>query len=192
MRHRNILRLVLFCFVMVVLACLIGCHRATNIAGEVFVATRGAGNYKLGATKVWAYPSEVFKGHLDSKRSNMAKLSHDLKKKAESCAGYALTYTAQLNEDLCQSEAAKLRIDISEEFIKGMPVPVAGGTTDSDGKFKMTLESRGAYTLVAVASRAVGRSYEEYVWIVPVIASGDEQTISLSNGNLWDFESPLP
>lgn len=62
MRPRTIIALCLLCFS-------ISCKRDTVLNGEVFVVTRGAGNYKLGAIQVRAIEADKFRVFLANKQA---------------------------------------------------------------------------------------------------------------------------
>jgi hypothetical protein len=68
-------------------------------------------------------------------------------------------------------------------FNKVSTPPLKSCTTDSDGKFTMTVPPGEDYYLSAKASRQVGAEIEEYGWVIRV--DNDKSTqIFLSNDNL--------
>ena len=152
----------------------------------MFIVTRGAGNYKLGAVSVAAVSEGEFKQSIAQKRSELKPLVDKVIQKELECENTGVLSTAQLLHTLCEAQAAVLRFDIGESYFAAMPKPVAVATTDSDGKFRLTLPSSGKFIIVAKASRAAGRTSEAYLWLVPIDAVGGEQTVSLSSNNLWN------
>lgn len=173
--------------------CLLGlffaaCFSKPSVSGEMFIVTRGAGNYKMGGVQVAAVKEGDFEGAIAEKSSRLKSLIDQLGPKQIECENTGTTYTEQLGRDICRLDVAKLRLEISDLYFAAMPKPAATATTDSDGEFKITLPSFGKYIIVAKASRDAGRTTEAYLWIVPVEVVGEEQTVTLSSNNLWEPE----
>lgn len=63
--------------------------------------------------------------------------------------------------------------------------------TDADGKFRMEMPRKGEFIITALASRAVGNTTEEYIWVVPISLEGkSHEQIFLSNDNMTSSDSP--
>ncbi|MCX7112953.1 MAG: hypothetical protein NTX45_23120 [Proteobacteria bacterium] len=63
---------------------------------------------------------------------------------------------------------------------------VEKATTNADGKFTLTLPSKGKYLLVAHSQRQIADSKEEYYWLIWVfVTSNIKDHIMLSNNNLF-------
>ena len=56
-------------------------------------------------------------------------------------------------------------------------------TTDSDGKFILTVPSGENYFIFATASREMGGTSEDYLWLIP-LSREENQQVTLSNNNL--------
>lgn len=152
----------------------------------MFIVTRGAGNYKMGAVQVAAVSEGDFNEAIAQKRAELNLMANNLLQKEKECENAGFSYTEKLRYDICRLDVAKLRLDISDGYFATMPKPSATATTDSEGKFKLTLPSSGKYIIVAKASRDAGRTTEAYLWLVPIEAVGGEQSVSLSSNNLWN------
>lgn len=86
-----------------------------------------------------------------------------------------------------EANTAWLRFKSGEYYFAELPVGVNSSKTDADGKFKLDLPA-GKYALAAKSSRHVFGNTEEYYWIVFVNASSQNQSVMLSNDNLFDTE----
>ena len=69
-------------------------------------------------------------------------------------------------------------------FFDGIPVPVAMANTDADGKFRARLPA-GKYVVAASTARKVGTSEETYYWLVQIDTSRKNESLMLSNDNLF-------
>ena len=70
-------------------------------------------------------------------------------------------------------------------YFGSLPNEITKTKTDADGKFSLSLPA-GKYALAARASREVFRDTENYYWLIWVDASSQNQTIMLSNDNLFE------
>lgn len=150
------------------------CKTETPINGEIFVVTKGVGNYKLGAIQVAAISEKDLNSQLLSE-ANSYKTAVD-------------TFQLCIDNAACMNESDKKRHLLSD-FLFRIPAR-AITTTNGDGKFSLKLPS-GSYYLLARGQRSIGLSddypsTEYYLWLQKVTASGKEQTVILSNNNLID------
>ncbi len=75
-------------------------------------------------------------------------------------------------------------------YTQSLPPPTASTKTDADGKFTLKLRQNQRFALGAQASRDVGRSTEEYCWLVWTSLDGAmAKHVMLSNDKLWGRES---
>jgi len=131
--------------IVIILAvlCLGAC--TSKVSGDVFIATNGAGVYKLGAVQMKFFRKSGVPNLKSDEKTDWDKLS-----------------------------------------------PVAETTTDSEGRFTVTLP-HGDYIVVAHAYRLLTGHVraELYNWEAPLSVSGSETKLSLNNQNLLDEPDPL-
>ncbi len=146
-----------FLFLACLLAIFSGCAstpKEAELTGEIFIATRGGQNFKLGAVKVSAIP---------------------LVKTEDYIAGRKV------------ADADKNKT--SAWYFRDLPPSVAQTTTDSEGKFVLSVPT-GEYAIAATASRDIVGETETYHWLVKVNVNKEKQTVTLSNVNLTTSGSP--
>lgn len=82
----------------------------------------------------------------------------------------------------------KLNYYVSPGFyFKTLPDPITTAKTDSDGRFKISIQRNKRIALAAHASRQVFDHKEEYYWLVWVSPDGEpSKNIILSNDNMTD------
>ena len=150
----------------------LSCNRKTaelkkevELKGDIFVVTRGAGNYKLGLVEVTAIPDEIMQSYINAK-----KLERTNK---------------LLDEKHSQYNSIETYFD-DLSFPKG----VATTNTDAEGKFILKLPKAGRYAIAARSERKVFDSTEKYFWIVGAdVNENNSNTITLSNNNMFTTES---
>lgn len=69
-------------------------------------------------------------------------------------------------------------------YFQGIPKPKDTTRTDSEGNFELTLEQGVSYHIIARATLSVGRSRENYHWMVEMTPQGESEEIILSNSNV--------
>lgn len=184
-----------------------GCGKQ-EIAGQIFVVTKGKENIKLALVAVGAIPQEEFEQHLKIKQNHKLKQQQLLLPKYKTAQlaleGIRLEMglLSYLNRkswskaDLLRVEEGKLQqvkyekvitefeaFNHDEYFFEGLPIPKATDKTDVDGKFTLSLP-KGKYVIAASSSRSIGNSSENYHWLVLVDASSPNKMLMLSNDNL--------
>jgi hypothetical protein len=76
-------------------------------------------------------------------------------------------------------------------YFAELPQPIVTTQTDSDGRFKIELPTKGRFVVAASAQRSVGESVEHYHWLLKVSLDGSSiKTVMLSNNNLSSEGSP--
>lgn len=70
-------------------------------------------------------------------------------------------------------------------YLEKLPNPMAISKTDADGKFTLSLPP-GKYAFAATSSRKVFKDTEYYYWLVLVDTSSPNQSLMLSNDNLFE------
>lgn len=123
-----------------------------TVTGQVFIATRGGQNVKLGLVPLLAYPPEKI-------------------------GPFAKAQTARLmeatNESSDPEEAERLMFS-HEWLLKKLPNPTATAKTDADGRF--SLKCRRGDVVIAASQREVFNKTERYVWVFK--AEGGETMLS--------------
>lgn len=69
-------------------------------------------------------------------------------------------------------------------YFQGIPKPKDITRTDSEGNFELTLEQETSYHLLARETLSVGRSRENYHWMVEMVPQGESDEVILSNSNV--------
>lgn len=82
-------------------------------------------------------------------------------------------------------ESKSLYFDSPEYYFENLPTTIAKSKTDIDGKFTLTLPT-GKYVIVARSDRVVIKGDENYYWLVLVDTSSPNQSLMLSNDNLFE------
>ncbi len=202
----------------VVLAVLVpiltACSRDGDLAGDVFIVTRGGLNIKLGLVRVTAIPADVVQSHLDSKKQEAEREIAKLEPEVQRLQGAYNAARSEANQldalwtrDLSNSDkmsaaaeankkassiqkdqdALKERAALfhsSDRYFAGMPSGIASAKTDADGKFSMKIPRKGKFALAARASREVPTN-ETYYWLVFVSLDGQaSKHVMLSNDNM--------
>lgn len=111
-------------------------------------------------------PSEEFEKSIDRDKANLDKTKTEINKIKAEMAEYEL-------------------FDKVEFLFEGQPHPSTIAKTDADGKFSLTLP-KGKYVITANSSRSVGSHSETYYWLVSVDAASPNQSLMLSNDNLFE------
>lgn len=179
------------------------CSRPTSVGGDAFIVTEGAGNYKLGLVQVSAISEDRVLDFMDSKNSEMLTAKKKLQELNAKCSFLASKRIPESKRGmylyeglgdvvreldskyaecttLFGNESGRMR----DELFQQLPSPTALATTDSDGKFQLTLNEPGRFVLAASAQRKTGDRTERYHWLVRMHANGDNVKVMLSNNNL--------
>jgi len=200
-------------FVAVALALSVSSFAEETIDGQVFIATEGGENIRLGLVQVSLFDLKTVEEHLDKKRKAarpiedylipLVKPLDDASKRASDAATAAI-YN---DEGKGFAQAEELQDKAIEAYIKmhgmadytnstfyffeGLPNPLQTTKTDADGKFTFKVPS-GSYVLLATSSRKAGTKMvgdtafpitEYYNWMIQVTADTDKK-VMLANDNL--------
>lgn len=190
---------------------LCACRKETEVRGDVFIVTAGAGNYKLGSIEVAAFPEDTIKYLVDAKKQELTSLNTEFeaamadarismsKAHANSTAReYGLqnnfipdsSYAqAQASRDRAVAVNKKIEATFGEDFFTALPPAAAAARTDADGKFVLKLPKPGKYILTARATRKVADKDEKYSWVIYFDADGVSKNVILSNNNTSDSDS---
>lgn len=189
-----------------------GCRTETEVKGDVFIVTQGAGSYKLGLVQIAAFPEEKLKTSIEAKTKQIillnaefeaamaeaqlqlgrttagrTALDYGLQSKFSANSSFAL---AQASRDKAMALSARIETATGEDFFKSLPMSAAAtATTDADGKFILKLPKSGKYVLTARAIRKVADEDEKYNWVIYLDADGDAKNIILSNNNTADSDA---
>ncbi len=207
MKIRFILSVILLCVLFAV-----GCNKRTEIKGDVFVVTQGAGSYKLGLVQVAAFPEEKIKENIERKKPEIVTLTSKLNEAFSKSSEYTTAYLDNMDardsgmKSKFEADSSSVRAinslkefwniqeeiesAVSDKFVQSLPPAVAVSTTDADGKFALSLPKNGKYVLTAKATRTLGDEIENYTWAIYFNAEGTPKNIILSNNNTTDSNSP--
>lgn len=178
-----LLALVVFCF---------ACTTETPVAGELFIVTKGAGNYKLGAVTVAAFPKKEVMTRMEGFKDNILKEIESAKGRREVCLdavryGSDSQYLREANE-CYEREQASVLSSVDTAFGSGFQ-PKASATTNSDGKFTMKIPGKGEFILFARSQRTAGGSEEQYLFMKELQADGTQKDLVISNADLLTQET---
>ncbi|MEQ1861739.1 MAG: hypothetical protein ABMA13_17610 [Chthoniobacteraceae bacterium] len=176
----------------------------TQVDGQVFIVTKGAGSYKLALVTIGVFDDVVLSENLQRKRTEalpamtyftekaqIAKALVDEAKKVEDAAFKVYLDEIRNQKKKDQYEAAKTAASTARElwrtilgragygtsaqyYFSDLPPPLMTTKTDADGKFSFKVARNAKYILAAQAERTAGNAKEEYAWMVRVDASGQE------------------
>lgn len=158
----------------------------TTIKGELFVVTAGGENKKMGNIQVFAVSAKEIRQQLSQQKSSVSAELDRAGKDYESCiSGYA---TNEKILSSCRDIRDYAAIEAVSKALKA-PTAIAAATTNSDGKFEMTVPGSSEVMLQAMGSRSVYGNTELYLWLKPVPSGSGERTVNISNDSLVDFDS---
>ena len=191
------------------------------LEGEVFIVAKDAQNYKLGLVPVALYSLDTLKPYIDEKTKeanaelsrlkpliDAAKAEMDRKDAAEHSAFEArlndysdpnreAAHTRAVEQDTTAQTAYftllgdRDKVSSADFYFAELPQPIVATQTDSDGRFKIELPTKGQFVVAAIAQRSIGKSVEHYYWLLKVSLDGSSiKTIMLSNNNLSSEGSP--
>lgn len=163
----------------VIFICLFGlffvsCKKESEIKGNLFVVTKGAGNYKFGAVNVSAVSKKKADDYLQTVRDRENSLKAELNSLKSSQFGKYLDYLAEIH---------KKSLEMSDLYEGATLYAEKKTVSDSEGNFRLKLTA-GDYYLISAATRTIDDKNETYLWFVPITVTGEEQSIVLSNNNV--------
>lgn len=183
-----------------------------SISGSVFVVTNGQNTIKLALVTVDAIPKEEFNKYMRSRyqavlefKKNQLQLIEKFRNEQIASIDQSRDKFSDKPEDVrnqwardCDFHAASVATSVKELtaqvnhitkggklYFEGMPTPTSSTKTDADGKFTLTLPA-GKYVVAAKSSRQVVGESEFYHWLVWVDTSSTNNSLMLSNDNLFE------
>ena len=153
---------------------------ARTLKGQVFIATRGGENAKLGAVEICAYSLPDYNAQVKwLQLGALAKIA------------VALKQADNLDKTGEPARALEIRDTMAVERRKAFGTlarPGANGTkTDADGRFTLVHKIVGPYVVCASAQRIVGNETEYYRWVVPSEEIPDPSNVLLYDANETGF-----
>jgi len=190
--------------------CLSACSKETEVSGEIFVVTEGAGNYKLGLVQVAVIPEADMRKYLESSNENVVQRTAAAQARYDNIAHQLdvqhdnfnkLKTSADMRESIAESDeylefltdaTHKLQLELAGKgFFQNMPQGVvAAAATNADGKFALKIPKTGKYAIAARATRKVGSRTEEYYWLNWLEVNGEPKMMMLSNNNMTNLNPP--
>jgi len=185
------------------------------LEGEIFIVTKGGGNFKLGLVTVGLFRKDELASKLEAARARAApeieRLSPLLERaKGDYEAANRLYTEAIHNNEMPMAAFRKVSGALSDArhdyqalvreaayfasgdyFFQELPTAMVAAKTNSDGRFSMKIPTTEPFALGAQAQRSVGDRTEKYFWLVEVSMEGkSKDTILLSNDNLTSTAAP--
>jgi hypothetical protein len=151
--------------------------RPKMLAGQVFVATRGGQNIKMGLVEVRVLPREqvdLAVKKLQTERSEIEQM------------------TAIYPQDADFGAKLKARTQFLETafpYFAALPQPIIATKTDADGNFLLEIPRDRQCVLAAMAERYVGDATESYFWLLHIDPSTPSRLL-LSNDNVISEGDP--
>jgi hypothetical protein len=182
-----------------------------TLSGQIFVATKGGENAKLGAVQVLLFARDATDVLLAGLRSFADAKIQRLQFDIEAAAAAAKQANAQTEQAKASDAtiAAKEAINTAQKasdaaigqfhdllkkkdfyysaafYFRYLGFPVQTVETDAEGKFVLQVPQSGTFAIAAQASRTTGNDTEKYYWLQPISLEGQQQlTQNLSNNNL--------
>ena len=206
------------------LAVLIPWHCAVGgpgipVSGQMFVATQGGANYKLGDVEVSAYALDPVREIIEHRRPQARELNDGMPQLLDATSAAlkeaeAVLKSAQdaayarhdYSSDSPEIKAAKAMVEKVDDldrdarwgeiyslsayfYLEKLHDPVAVTRTDADGKYLLTLPT-GKFALAARANRKTGDTEETYCWLVTIETRGDPVSLNLANANMTSGTDP--
>ena len=190
-----------------------------SVSGQVFVATRGGDNFKLGDVEIAAYDFQLVLEYVEHRRAQARELAEGMtpvldatraaKEKAEVDAETARKaawnhhdYSGNNPQVKAAEEAADKLQSLNRSarwgaiysrsglfYLENLHDPVATTRTDADGRFSLPLPP-GKFVLAARADRRIAETEETYCWLVTVTVSAEPVSLNLANANMTSGDDP--
>jgi len=121
---------------------------------------------------------------------------------------WEINRAAQSAYDAARDAASKLELGLydlkfqighlksARFYFEGLPLAFKAAKTNAEGQFSIILDAESSQSkacLVASASRTVGKSQEDYFWLLPLRRSPNSAStvVSLNNDNMTNTESEI-
>lgn len=178
-----------------------------TLSGQIFVTTKGAGNYKLGAVKVGVFARDAMDAVLVGLKRYADIKIQQLRPSLEAERGaYEQATTQQEAAEAAyiqgrgsdeiwnalkaaRETADKQRQQFLDALQKGsfyysggfyfayLLPPVQATESDAEGKFTIEVPQKGDFVIAAQAERSVVDGTEHYYWVQPVSLDGQPQHV---------------
>lgn len=179
---------------------LVACQKSTEVSGEIFIATKGGENIKLGGVQIAAIPERIMQKHFEDNLpafekerikggGNLAVCDEIFSKELKETKNSVEIEIVKQNLDRCQRLNEQMINVAFNTYFQVLPPAAYKTNTDSEGKFKLKLDKPDKYVLVAKAERAVVKDTEYYYWFLKIDAKGESQQISFTHQNLAGMNS---
>jgi hypothetical protein len=181
------------------------------ISGQAFIVTKGSGVYKLALLEMSFYSDDAFEKEIklhaqnyaeeyrelfaqlkeDEDRLNASKQNFELvkldiklgtKKDSDEYPAFDIYRKSALRYN--STAINYLNIAYANPVFEKL-VPVKSIKTDADGRFQLELPA-GKYIMYSKGRRAIGRSEEDYRWLLRVDLKQSKNELILNNDNLTD------
>ena len=149
-------------------------QRETKVTGSVFVVTNSMQNVPLGGIKVFVFPEKEFKDHI-------AKVEQERSEISAHCESYRSKPLDSPPPDEC---ILSWNLGPSNFYMEKPPTPVAIGTTEADGKFQLSIPTKGRYGVFASSNRTLKSELETYRGLAWMDADGSDMHLVLDNSKL--------
>ncbi len=181
----------------------------TTVNGQIFIATQGGDNVKLGLIHVHLLSREqayaaiyVFDATLiaeqsklqpiiDAQKAHCIKLNNELT--SDSGNVDSTDVSTKYNDAVAQYKDSLTKYYYymsTSAYLESLPTPLDESISDADGKFSVKIPKTGSWMLEAEGQRTVGDKIEEYFWLADVSSDAiAKNQIFLSNENLYTAES---
>ncbi|MDB4566787.1 hypothetical protein N9Z78_02180 [Akkermansiaceae bacterium] len=177
-----------------------------EVEGQVFVVTKGRENIKMGLTPIYVVSDEEFQkiaaelaeeiqafrvegiqraANTEARAKFIGEL-YDLGKRGlakptlaaltkGAVEGMAEGMAERMAEHIAKNRSLVHDFERSKVLLFSM-IPAATTKTDADGRFKISVNSKG--WVIAQGQRSVGEESEDYLWIAPI---GEPEKVSKSS-----------
>ena len=120
----------------------------------------------------------------------------EINRAAQSAYNAARDATSKLQIGVYELKFQIERLKSAHFYFEGLPLPFKTAKTNAEGQFSIILDAESSQSkacLVASASRTVGKSQEDYFWLLPLSRSPNSAStvVSLNNDNMTFTESEI-
>lgn len=185
--------------------------KSQSLAGQAFIVTKGSGVYKLALLEMNFYRDDAFEKEIKLHAQNYSEEYRELfkqlkededrlnasKRNLESVKLQIKLGTKDDSDEYPAFEIYRksalrfngtainyLDIAYAKPVFERL-IPVKSIKTDADGRFQLELPA-GKYIMYSKGSRSIGRSEEDYRWLLRVDLNKSKNELILNNDNLTD------
>lgn len=177
--------------------------KLVELSGQVFIVTRGRDNIKLALVNIYAFPEKDVFQHNVKLLEKVVQIQQIENQELQSAREEAKEVEAATKNPDSPPDSSQLEQYISKTlkykeiskkgittidgkyYFANLPAPLVTSKTDADGKFNLSLP-QGKYVIAAESSRDVVGRVENYYWLVWVDATSPNNSVILSNDNLFE------